>query len=475
MKRIPILLFPLISLFQVAAQTPDYGKMLVDIINNPSESVRREELKKIFSTNALTTPGLDPLAAVVTRWHDEYAPLDFHHAETNEYKRPAETVYVMHIYARKKDALMYQDFQLYLDPRPPHKLEKIAFIAEVAEPVNLPNGAIDQPETLAWLTRYADKLNKENDLYGSTLITKGNQTLFEKHYGFQNIEKKIPLTMNTRFNIASGGKMFTAIAIAQLVERGKVSLDAPVTQYLPDFPKPDKAAKVKVNHLLSHTSGIGQYWTGQNNPAVLTATTIDQHLRVVYDAGFTFEPGTQYEYCNSNFIVLGAIIEKVTGRSFYEYVGESIFKKVGMVNTNYPDLYADGTAVPYSRNGTAWKPSVSGKKGSSAGGAYSTLGDILNFSKALRTNTLVRRETFQAMTTPQNQGLGAAEDYGLGFILSRVGGEPSYGHGGTAKGVNFEFQYFPNLDVTLIMFCNQDNGAYDDLKKNIIKLITGHR
>ncbi len=457
-------------------QKVDYGKLLVEAINSPDTEKQRELVSTIFSEKALSDPGLEPIMGVVSRWHGVYAPLDFHHSEINEFPKQSGIEYVLHVYARKKGDIMFKDFQIYLDPNTPHKLQKIAFIADVAEPVNLPNGTIEQQETLHWLTRYADKLNLENGLYGSYRILKGSWTLFDKQYGYEDADKKIPITKNTIFNLASGGKMFTAVAIAQLVEGGKLNYDEPITKYVNGFSDTARADRITISNLLSHTSGLAHYWTGENNQEVFSATTINEHLKIVYAAGVDFDAGTKYEYNNSNFIVLGAIIEKVTGKSFYDYVQINIFNRANMQSAGY---FIHGTMQVASglvEDGEhGWKPGRLGGKGSSAGGAYATLGDIEKFAVALRNNTLIQKETLTNMISVKNKGMDVTEDYGYGFILSRLGGEFGYGHGGTANGVNFEFNYYPRQDITLIMFCNQNNGAYDDLKKNIIKLITGYR
>ena len=114
-------------------------------------------------------------------------------------------------------------------------------------------------------------------------------------------------------------------------------------------------------------------------------------------------------------------------------------------------------------------------KGSSAGGSFSNVGDMLKFSFALRSGFIISKETLKNMIAVKNNNMAATEDYGYGFILMNSAQELSYGHGGTAKGANFEFRYFPKYDITLVIFSNQDNGAFDDLKRNAIKLITGDR
>lgn len=465
------------SLPQTDGQTADIGKYLVEVINADSESRRNELVPELFSQSVISEKGTDNLVRFIKKLHDSYAPMEYHHSEINRSDKPEGAVYVIHVYARKKGALMWTDFQAYVESPPVQKIKQFAFIAEVAEPVNLPNGSIEQEGTIAWLNKYIEKLKRENDLAGSILIVKGDQLLVENYFGFADVERNIPVTKNTLFNMASGGKMFTALSIAKLVEAGKLKYDDKVTQYLGGFPDKPRGDKLRVHHLLSHTSGVAEYWSGQNDKAVYGAKNIDDHLRLVYQSGFDFESGAEYRYCNSNYILLGAIIEKVTGMKFHDYVEESVIRPAGMTATGYFDHKSANAATPLARgdSGDAWIEAVHGIRGSSAGGSYSNVQDILKFSYALKNNLLVSGETFENMISVKNKGLQSTEDYGYGFILMKTAQERTYGHGGTAGGVNFEFRYFPGQDVTLVLFSNQNNGAYDDLKKNSIKLISGDR
>jgi CubicO group peptidase (beta-lactamase class C family) len=257
----------------------------------------------------------------------------------------------------------------------------------------------------------------------------------------------------------------------------KLSYEDKITKYLKGFSDESKADNITIHQLLSHTSGISEYWSEQNDNAVYSATSINDHLQLVLKSGFDFEPGTDYQYCNSNFILLGAIIEKVTGKSFYDFVQGTVFNPADMNQSGYFNYASMNCAIPLARgeNETDWIEAVHGIKGSSAGGAYSNVNDVLKFSNALRNNLTVSKETLENMTSVKNNNMIVTEDYGYGFIIQKFAQELSYGHGGTAKGVNFEFRYFPNSDITFVIFSNQDNGAYDDLKRNTIKLISGER
>jgi CubicO group peptidase (beta-lactamase class C family) len=310
------------------------------------------------------------------------------------------------------------------------------------------------------------------------LIAKGNNILFERYFGFADQEKTLPINSSSLFGLASGGKMFTALCIAKLNEQGKLSYDDKVTKYLNGFSDKTKADKISIHNLLTHTSGVEHYWWGQKSEAFSNAVTINDHLKMVLDVGFKNDAGKEYEYNNSNYILLGAIIEKVSGTDYFTFVKENILDKAEMSNSGCFTSGTINTVSPLvrSENDDKWVEVERGKgRGSSAGGSYSNVIDILKFSTALKNNLIVSKETFKNMISIKNNNMVVTEDYGYGFIIQKFDSELSYGHGGTAKGVNFEFRYFPNSDISFVIFSNQDNGAYDDLKRNTIKLITGER
>ena len=476
-KFILCILFISTCLLAQTNQT-DYGELIIRAINSTSETEQREIISIIFSQTAINEVGIDRLLGLVKQLHDSYAPIEYHHSETIAFNKPDGISYIIHIYAKKDGDVMWQDFQMRLDPEPPHKLKSIGFIAEVSEPIALPNGSIEQKETLDWINGYIQTLNSKYDLYGSVLIAKGNKILFEKYFGFADQEKTISINSNSLFGMASGGKMFTALCIAKLVEDKKLNYKDHITKYIDGFSDKVKADKITIHNLLTHTSGVEHYWWGQKNEAFSNAVTIKDHLKMVLDVGFKNDAGKEYEYNNSNYILLGAIIEKVSGKDYFTFVKENILDKAGMTNSGYFASETTNTVSPLVRSekGDSWIEVERGKgKGSSAGGSYSNVNDILKFSNALKNNLIVSKETLKNMISVKNNNMIVTEDYGYGFIIQKFAQELSYGHGGTAKGVNFEFRYFPNSDITFVIFSNQDNGAYDDLKRNTTKLITGER
>lgn len=456
------------------------GSRFVEAINSKDAVLQEAISKEVYAPATLEKLSLPRIVAHFQKLHETYAPLEYHHSEQLEFAKPTGNTYVLHIYARTQGEVMWNDFQFYLTPLPPHRIERLAFVAEVAEPIALPNGSIDQRETIDWLRGYIEKLERENDLFGSLLIAKGDEVLFENQWGFADLENERKINAGSLFGLASGSKMFTATAIVQLMEQGKLKLTDKLSDYFPDFPNRAWAERVTLKHLLSHTSGIAEYWTSANEPSMLRFEHWHEYLPLIYKGGFQFEPGTESYYSNSNFMLLGFIVEKASGQDYYAYIGENIFKKAGMAQSGFFDHRDEKLplVVPYARQeGGGWKNNRSKqfKKGSPAGGCYSHATDMLLFCKALKTNKLVSKESLKLMTTDWTIGVKDAQPYGLGFILEQYAQEETYGHGGTAGGVNFEFRYFPRMDISLLIFNNQNNGAYDDLKRNVLKLISGAR
>ncbi len=457
----------------------DIGKIFMDAVNSSSKDEQKELMIKIFSDAALINPGEEKLLLLLDAVKKNVGQADYHSSEITELTMgDGNSRRVMHLYIKSKGSKNYKDLQMILDPDGSGRIFNLAFIAEVTEPVYLPNGSIEQSQTLDWLRDYVDRLQKENSFYGSINIATGNKIILEKYAGYSNPETGTLFDSNTVFNMASGGKMFTAIAVAQLVEKGNIKYSDKIETYFPDFADKEKLSRVTIHQLLNHSSGIAEYWTVKNTDLINEYTKAEDYLPLIYEAGFSYDPESEFAYSNSNFILLGLLVEKLSGMSFYDYVKQNILIPAGMESTEYYSYGEEGIqmAIALERKDDVWKETRHGTKGSSAGGCYTTTGDMLKFSNALRENKLISSGTMNEMIKDKTTGLKDATGYGYGFELYKYGRNGiSYGHGGMTGGVNFEFRYFPEFDITLVISCNQNNGAFDDLKKNAVKLITGDR
>ena len=236
-----------------------------------------------------------------------------------------------------------------------------------------------------------NKIGEKEKFSGCVLIAKNEEIILKKAYGFANLSHQVTNKIDTKFGIASMGKMFTALAIMQLKEQDKLRLNQTVGEILPNYPNQTVKDSVTIHQLLNHTSGLTDFFNSEFEfKAKHTVRTLNDYFSLFKNDSLLFSPGTKYSYSNAGYIVLGMIIEELTYGTYYDYVRENIFLPSNMINTdNYEtDSSIDNLAEGYIKkdeNGV-WKTSVymKGAKGSSAGGAYSTIEDLFNFALALR-------------------------------------------------------------------------------------------
>lgn len=441
---------------------------------SPDREVHARAAGELFSEAAIAKATRERLAGVFERIRTTFGAPELHHVEVLSADLGGGTRYVAHAFAKNTSG-QWLDFQFRLDPGPPPRLQELAFVANVTEPVALPSGDIADASTLRWLDAYVTKLVEREGLSGAILIAAGDRVLYERYFGAADAKGATAVTADTRFSLGSGNKMMTALLAARLFEKGKLPFGASMRSLVPAFPRSPHADEVTVHHLLTHTSGIGEYWTTEYVANRDRIVTLKDFLPWIAKRGFDFAPGSSYGYSNSNFILAGLAIEKAGGVSYEKALRSQVFEPLGMSSSSLGIEKNGVFAEPLVRDGKGWKHSGLSGRGSSAGGAWSTPRDMLRFSRGLRAGKVVSSTMLDRMTTTKTSGLEDATPYGYGFILHRYGTVTAYGHGGTAPGVAFDFEYFPKEDLTFVIMSNQDNAAYDDLRKNALRLITGQR
>lgn len=269
-------------------------------------------------------------------------------------------------------------------------------------------------EVLATTDRMFTDLAKTDAFSGVVMIAKDGKPLFAKAYGYADAQTKTANTIDTKFNVGSINKDFTRIAIGMLIKQGKFSWDDKLIKILPDYPNREAAAKITIGQLVTMTSGIGnfvndEFWA-------MDRKKLSEHkdfLALFGSKPLLFEPGKGKRYSNGGYVVLGLVIEKLSGMSYYDYVRENIFKAVGMTETDsfFMDKLPANTAFGYTvyhqktGSGRGRNDTVLSARGSAAGGGYSTAADLLKFANALRSKKLVM---------PDDHGKFPAEFQGLG-------------------------------------------------------------
>lgn len=342
----------------------------------------------------------------------------------------------------------------------PHKLLGIRLMRLDEPPdLNAPTTPMTETEMLKELNTFMDGISAGDEFSGVVLLSKGDKPIFRKSYGLASKEYNVPNRVDTRFNLGSINKFLTRIAIEQLEGKGKLRLDDPISKYLPDYPNKEAAEKVTISQLLDMRSGIGDFFGEryQSTPKDRIRTLPD-YLLLFGDKPLLFDPGTNRQYSNGGYIVLGLIIEKVSGQSYFDYVREHIYKIAGMENTTHfeADVPVGNVASGYTNN---WdendNPSEPRRnniysrpaRGSSAGGGYSTVDDLLKLVTALKDNKLSAPRVSEEIS---HQGIGIA---------------------GGAPGINATIDTNPQTNYTIIVLSNYDPPAAGKVARKITSFL----
>ena len=313
----------------------------------------------------------------------------------------------------------------------------------------------------------------------AVLVAQKGRIIYHKAFGMANLELGVPLRPDHVFRIGSVSKQFTAAAILQLMEQGKLSLDDDLTRFIPDYPTMGK--KITVEHLLTHTSGIKSYtemkeWTPEVHRKDFTPAALVDFFK---NQPMDFEPGTQYQYNNSGYILLGYIIEKVSGESYGAYISEHIFKPLGMHNSYYGDVepVIRNRVAGYSRSGTGGAYTnaafLSMTQPYAAGSLMSTVEDLYTWTKALHSGKVIKPESFKKATTPYVLPNGSNTHYGYGLQMGNLFGSPTVEHSGGINGFLSDLVYLPKEDVCVAILTNCDCEPPRDLSAKVAALAIG--
>jgi D-alanyl-D-alanine carboxypeptidase len=331
--------------------------------------------------------------------------------------------------------------------------------------VETPRLTAGEAKEIADLKATLGRTATTGEFSGAVLITKNGNVHFSRAYGLADRKRRIPNTLDTRFRIGSMNKMFTAVAILQLVEAGKIELSAPLGKYLTDYPNKDVASKVTIHQLLTHTGGTGDIFGPDFDAHRKELRTLGDYVDLYSKRGLEFEPGSRWSYSNYGFILLGVVIEKVTGQSYYDYVQEHIYEPAGMTRTG---SLSENQAVPDRSLGytkppgtTKWVPNTDTLpfRGTSAGGGYSTVTDLARFASALTSHKLLRpTSTVRLITGKVDVFRGEKYAYGFGDRRDRSG-RGSVGHGGGAPGMTGDLRIYPRTGYVVAVLANIDPPA----------------
>jgi len=319
----------------------------------------------------------------------------------------------------------------------------------------------------------------ENKPGAVVLISSGDSVIYKKSYGLANIESKKPVETNMIFQIASMTKQFTAAAIMKLVENGKLSLNDTIQQYIDYFPL--KKHPITVEHLLAQTSGIPEFFDIDDDEYHLLVQEHTPMELISYfkDEPLEFESGSKFRYSNSNYVLLGAIIEKVSNITYGEYLQEALFKPLGMNNTAlwYQNNF-DTEQIPlgYMIKDGNYVPStpIGGSILYSSGGIVSTVDDLFKWNRALKDTTLLSNKSGSKMFTNNILTNGQPSNYGFGFFIKNLQGKRTIQHGGNLYGFTSSGLWLPDEDLFVCILSNKGFARTEEIADYIASLLIGN-
>jgi len=444
---------------------------VLNLLNKSDEELAREYIENNYSPEFKEAFPVAMHLGIFTTTNTMFGEL-----EVNDIISSSENEISLLLKSVSRDA--YIKLVINIEPEEPYQIASMG-IAPAQPPtgsnekdkptdknINLneqPSKNID-PENIDWnaIDKMLTDNTDSNEFSGTVLIAKDGQSLFQKGYGYASKEFKIKNNIDTKFNLGSINKLFTSIGVTQLMEQGKVSIDDPIGKYLDYFPE-EIAKKVTIRHLLLMKAGWGDYW---GNEYFVThrydIRKLSEYMEFIKDIPLDFEPGTNFQHCNTCFEVLGAIIESVSGIDYYDYIHKNIYVPAGMTNTGSynRDSLVENIATGYTNmnqndpkgedyNWTnRYMLSV---RGTPAGGGYSTVGDFLKFDQAFRNYKLLNKD-YTNFVMSQYKGSPGDEFIPPNRMSMAMGGAPGigafYGRGLTN---GFTILIFSNYDFPSIM------------------------
>lgn len=313
-----------------------------------------------------------------------------------------------------------------------------------------------------------ESLASQGYFNGAVLVAEKGEILLSKGYGYASFQYGMPATSKTKFRIGSLTKAFTAVAILKLVVEGKLALTDTVDTFLSDF---TFGNQITIHHLLSHTSGVADftstpdYWT----ISMRLPSTLEQVLDSIKDVPLEFEPGERMEYCNAGYLVLTAIVEKISGKPYSTFLTETIFQPLGMMDTGVDD---GRTIIPYLATGHTLNQTIIHTEyidmsfPLGAYGLYSTVEDLFKWSQALGNGDILSKELVGQMFTPNFDG------YGYGWFLQDEP-EKVACHSGDINGFVSDLYLYLEKDVTIILLSNLNITPVEKISDELSKLVFG--
>jgi len=435
--------------------------------NNP-ERIRRfieEECSERFRNYAPMDEHID-LSLNTFR---ETGGITFHSIRTYVPERKGETVIIL----KDKNFDSWRSIVVQFADEESYLVSSLRF-GDARTPSNVTEPALSLKDVIQEVKELMARLCERDVFSGTVLIAKSEDVLYSFACGEASKRFHVPNKIDTKFNLGSMNKMLTSTSIVQLAEKGKLSFQDPISKYVDESWLPEEiTSKVTIHHLLTHTSGLGSYFNETfMNGSRARFRTLEDFKPLVKDEKLAFEPGKRFRYSNTGMFFLGVVIESVTGKSYFDYIRENIYKPAGMTNSDSyeMDIPVENLAIGYYRDQESpngWKNNyyLHVIKGGPAGGGFSTVIDLHHFGRALLTGKLVSPESLEVMWKDYS-----GEFYGYGFRIDDGPLGKAVGHSGGFPGINANLDIFVDAGYIVAVMTNYDRAA-SPVARKIKKLL----
>ncbi len=433
-------------------------KAFIETINSASPGRVRHFLNNECSKEFREMVPIDEHIATLLGFNRDTGGIDFYSVRSYAPERRGETVVIV------KDRIMgsWRGISFKFGPAPENPVAGLG-MSPARTPAGISEPPLTEKEAIDEIRSLMVRLKSKDWYSGTVLIAKGANVLLTDFAGEASKSYHVPNNLDTKFNLGSMNKMFTSIAIARLVEAGRLSFDDSIAKFIDESWLPKAVTeKITVRHLITHTSGLGSYFNDMyDKSSRANFRKLDDYRPLIKDDKPAFTPGEKFRYSNTGMFLLGVIIEKVSGEDYFDHIRKVIYKPAGMVNSDSYEMdypvenlaigYSPDWVSPYKWQNNLYKHVL---KGGPAGGGFSTVTDLHRFSLALLSGKLASKPMLDRMWTDYK-----GESYGYGFGVAQGPMGKVVGHGGGFPGINSQLDIYVDSGYIVAAMSNYDNGA----------------
>jgi CubicO group peptidase (beta-lactamase class C family) len=440
---------------------------LLDVINANNPERAQAFIESTYTEDFLGIAPMEEHLAIVSQIWEQSRGYDFYGVREYLGEAPTDGTVVI---VRNRLTKAWTALVFAFEPDPPHRIDELQIMpARPPAELEADSTSLSDDQIVAALETFVQRLAEADAFSGTVLLARDGKPLYTAAHGLASKRFDVPNALDTKFNLGSMNKMFTGVAVMQLVESGKLALDDPLSKYVgTDWLPAEITDKIQIQHLLTHTSGLGSYFNETfMESSRLRFRELADYKPLVKGETLAFEPGTDTRYSNTGMFLAGVVIEAASGENYFDYIRSHVYAPAGMTNSDCYDMDrpVPNLAIGYTKEGGEWRNNLylHVVRGGPAGGGFSTVEDLLRFDQALRTHTLLSVEGSETLWSAKPE-LGSPE-YGFGF---GVGGTPDdriVGHSGGFPGINSNLDVFVDSGYTAAVMSNYDRGAMPIVQK----------